>query len=163
MKQNLIKITHRTDKHQASLSASLRAMLVALRQPVYISVRFNQFSTYNLPSREQGDFNKITGRGSLAYRCKTKGNKRAGHKAEQLLAWRYIPKTDSFELAKYWRRNYQFGFMVAECLPAYQWSSWLLLSTNSLLPMPPWFGGTLPAPKQVSYEIKYTPYEKCTH
>ena len=151
-----LKIEHKKGKRFSTLSSILGMLnLILFIRPKYIHLYFPVNAIYSLPGNEQADWNKVGGKGSLAYRFKNKGNKRAGHKHERLISWRYFKNT--FQYCYYSRNNYQFEWMGVENLkpdtvsPPIEFRNWL----KGIKPLFSNFGGTLPAPKNFSYYIMF--------
>lgn len=147
-----IEIKHKAGKHYPPLSTMLKIMWWSLFKP-NVSFIFTEESKYDIGNTDQLDWNKTIGKASLAYRFKTKGKKRAGHKKEQILVWRFNKIKNVFEYTKYWREDYQFN-----------WHKPVEIKPNLVTPpiktkgffksfkaIPPHFGGNKTPNRNISY------------
>jgi len=152
-----IEIEHKKGKRIATFKSVLKMLyLILFAKPDYIHLVFTEDSKYKLPDHEQADWNKVGGKGSLAYSFKTKGDRKAGHKNERLIAWRFYNET--FQYCYYYRENYNFNFTEVKDVKPYtlsepiKFKDWI----KGIKPLPSNFGGTLPAVKNIKYYIKWT-------
>ena len=119
-------------------------------KPVYLM--FPNAAKYYLPNN-QGDWNKVIGR--KGFKSKKIGNSRI-LKTEQYIAWRYNIKKDVFEIAKYWRENYEFNYEIIQTLKPFEVSRPIDISWfKSPLPGGAYFGGNMTVPEVKAGRIVY--------
>ncbi|WP_421752903.1 hypothetical protein [Croceimicrobium sp.] len=122
-----------------------------------VTLEFSVLSRYYLDKEDQGDLNKIIGRGGFRGKMI---NEVYTRKDEKFLAWRFNPSRFRFEIFHYWRDNYKMRFeKVGELSPGQRMifdigfmKSW---RSARLLPIPPYFGGNRPAPDYLVYKLKF--------
>lgn len=122
-----------------------------------VTIEFSVLSRYYLDQEDQGDLNKIIGRGG--FRGKMIGGVYT-RKDEKFLTWRFNPDRFRFEIFEYWRDNYKMRFeKIGELSPGEKKTfdirfikSW---RSFRLIPLPPYFGGNRPAPTFLNYDLKF--------
>lgn len=118
--------------------------------PIYLM--FPNAAKYYLPNN-QGDWNKVIGR--KGFKSKKVGNSRI-LKTEQYIVWRYNIKKDVFEIAKYWRENYEFDYEIIQTIKPFEVSKPIDISWfESPLPGGAYFGGNMPVPQVKAGRIVY--------
>ena len=115
-----------------------------------LALCFTEKSKYLQPDpREQADWLKIAGRGSLIM-------KRGDHgylvrKSEAILVWRYKPDSDLFEVARYYREDYQMRLPKPSEIRRVALNEVVAFDMSftkgfGCVPLFPYFGGTSPEP-----------------
>lgn len=124
-----------------------------LRRP--ITIVFTAASRYQVDPKEQADWLKIGGRGGLMAKKTNRGWIR---EKENLVVWRYNVQADIFQVSEdYGREDYEMKLPTRDQIKNVPENFGITLDSSKLkgwLPMPPYFGGTLPAPHEVKFFVK---------
>lgn len=146
----VVTVKHKEGRHFATLWSVLQIAYISLfkkGKPIYIY--FDDNSKYNLESNDQYDWCKVVGRAQGGW-------KNGIWKTEQMVVWRYIKETNEFHVAdNYFREDYKM--FLPRKWEVVKDEGFVKVSTDklwSLLPVGAYFGGNMPAPRDLTYKIK---------
>jgi|GEM_PF-5100628 len=148
----MISIRFPYNKHNPNFINKIETWFLSLTSS-RVRVLFTENSKYELPKKEQADWNKLIGRKAF---FRTNGSWSPANwefgRFEQFWVWRYYE--DEIQVAKYFRENNHFFWQ--RIWPA-KVGFWKTLDTSWFtlwLPSGSYFGGSEPAPTgDVSYHI----------
>ena len=139
-----MRIQFKTGKHNPRLRGKIYSYTCSFRN--FTTLRIFESSAYKLPKEDQLDWNKLYGRKSILPFGKWR--------KEQFYVWRWNPKKDTFQIAKYYRDGEKFWWDNVKNIGKFE----LVVLDNDWfsLPLPAgsYFGGNNPAPKFIQYILK---------